>query len=349
MKPQTGIDKIALSTQNFSIRDAKNKDFAIDCAIKQGGKNPPPLLIDSTGFQVEAWKMYHNSEKGIANYSINERGLQVIFNPSKLFHSYHLTSTGTRLNDAIKTVEKEMQSIGISCNIAEMHPTRIDVAAQSEMHFPLFQYEPAFRLLKGQRMKQQRQYEGGYSFGNTQTQTMFYDKLKELQYNNPKNRIILPENNLLRCEVRQLKNKSVAQVFNIGKLSEFIQLGPTDIENVYKSFLNKRIFARQFVSDQYELDFNSELEILKSYKKQHSRDAWKLYLMEINLDALLLKFGNIDNFGTFCMEAGYSRENVFRIKNNIRSLLQRKSVNDTKRGEVTTSTLLTELQEKFAA
>lgn len=348
MTPQTGIDKIGLTSRDFCLKDAGNGQFAIDTSIRQGGQVPPPLLRDGTGRQVDAWKMFHNSEKGIATYNINERGLQVVFNPSKLFHSYHLTSTGNKLNEAIKIVGDEMRSIGIYCELEGMHPSRVDIAGQAEMTLPLFQYEPAYRLLQGKRMKQQRQYEGGFLISNTQTQTIFYDKQKELQYNS-KAKIILPETNLLRCEVRQLKNRSVAKVLNIGTLADLQQLSPIQVENIYKSYLNKRIFARQFVSDQLEIDFYSEVEILKSYKQRHSRSAWQYYLMEINLDALLLKFGSLDNFGGLLSEAGYSREQVFRIKNHVRGLLKTKSVNDNKRGEVTTSNLLAELQEKFAA
>lgn len=349
MAVKTGIDKIALTTKDFGVKNLSSDYFGIDTSTKQGGAKPPYLLTDQAGKTVEAWKAYHNSARGIGNYTISDKGLLISFNPSKLFNPYQLISTTDKnYPGAFEMINQEMRQIGISCNLAEMRPCRIDIAAQNEMKFPLHHYADAFRLLKGSRMKNQREYEGGFLFGNTQNQTMFYDKQKELEYQNIGG-ILQGEKNLLRGEVRQLNAKSVGKLFNISTIADFNSLASSDIDNIYKTFLNKRIFSRQYISDQLQLDFDTELQILREYRKEKPRLAWKLYIMESNLDMILLKHGSIENFGLFLMEAGYERTAAHRIKNEIKKMLSKKANHDTRRGEITTATLLTELQDKFAA
>ena len=346
MEQNFGIDKIILTTPEFMVKNLKSGNFGIDTSIKQGGGEPPVLITDLTGNKVEAWKAYHNSN--IANYTISKDGLLVSFNPSKLFHPYNLVATGTKQYDqSLKKVSDELSNLGISCNFGEMKPCRIDVAAQQEMKYPLFQYQSAFRLLKGQRMKNQREYEGGYLIGNTQNQTMFYDKQKELKYQKME-AIMQGEKNLLRGEIRQLNSKSVGSIFNILTFNDFSKIEPGEIKNIYKSFLNKRIFSRQYISDQLSFDFHSELEILKSYKTSNPKKAWQLYIMETSIDMMLLKHGSIDNFGEFLMMAGYDRTRAYRIKNEVKTLLSKKSKHDLQKGEVTAATLLAELKDKFA-
>jgi len=343
----TGIDKIALHTPDFQVDSLQNGQFSIDTGIKQGGKNPPYLLTDRGGRKVEAWKAHHNSQA--ANYTINQYGLLVSFNPSKMHHPYKLFTTETeQYQESVNRVKNELKDIGIHVNIDAMKPTRIDIAAQCEMNYPTHQYNSAYQLLKGKRMPNQRQYEGGYLIANKSNQVIFYDKRKELQHQKI-DAIMQGEKNLLRCEMRATKSDAVASIIHVNTFQDFSRMQGYDIDNIYKAYLNRRIFSRQYLSEQIEIDYPSELNILQSIMKAKPRGAWKDYIAELNIDTLLIKFGNIDTFGQFLTDAGYSREQAYRIKVQLREMMQRKSLNDTKRGAVTTSTLLSELQEKFAA
>ncbi|MFN6359055.1 MAG: phage/plasmid replication protein [Bacteroidota bacterium] len=346
VSPHTGIDKLGLFTPDFLIKDSQSESFGQDRSIKQGGRVPKRLLTDSNGVDVDAWKLYHNSEKGGGNYTISDRGLLISFNPSKMFHPYKLVGM-SGVMQGVETIQKEMQEIGILTNLMESKVCRLDIACQKEMTYPLFQYESAYRLLKGQRIKNQRQYEGGYMFSNNSTQTQFYNKQLELQKDGLD--VLENENNLLRGEIRLLKREPVKSQIGIVSLYDLINTDQSFIDDKYKTYLNKRIFSRQYISDQLELDFYGEVEILKELKQTNPRGAWQQYLMESNIEMTLLKFGNISKFGEMLAMAGYKRMQVYRIKAEVSKIMQRKGRNDKKRGEVSTGLLLNEIQEKFAA
>lgn len=343
-----GIDKLQLTTPDFRVKSLTSPIFSVDTGTKQGRRpdEVPYLLTDDTGNQVKAWKAWHNGDLTGAAYTVSDKGLLVSFNPCKMNHPYQLTG----LADAgylrsLKAIESEMKEIGILANLSDMKLCRVDLARQVQMIHPLQQYQSAFRLLKLSRAKG-REYDGGYLFANKSNQTIFYDKIKEMEYNKLAG-LMAGETNLLRGETRQLNTDAVASVFKLNRLNEFNQLAPDDLANTYKSFLNKRIFSRQYLPDQLQIDFNSEVGIMEQYKQ--SRGGWLHYLTDMGLDITLMKFGSIDNFASLCADAGYSRMTTHRIKGRLQDMLSRKAYYDNHRGEVTTASLLYELQDKFAA
>ena len=74
MIQKIGVDKIELTTKEYSIKNLKSNQFAIDTTIKQGVGSPSQTWVDECGNLVNAWKIYHN---GIGNYSINDFGLKI--------------------------------------------------------------------------------------------------------------------------------------------------------------------------------------------------------------------------------------------------------------------------------
>ena len=200
-----GIDKLHLTSADFQVKDLNSPLFSIDSGTKQGKDSVPYLLTDSCGKQVHAWKASHKGEKGY--YCINQHGLLVQFNPSKIHHPYLLKGVDSiEYNQSVKLIQQELQTIGIQVNLEDMNMSRVDLARQVEMYHPLHQYHSAFQLLKAPRAKG-RQYDGGYLFHNKANEIMFYDKQKELQYQDMD--IMYGEKNLFRGEIRQLKSDAM--------------------------------------------------------------------------------------------------------------------------------------------
>jgi len=351
----TGIDKLMIDTIDFQVKEVNSSIFGIDTTIHQGGDEGelPYLFTDKRGREVRANKIYHNPKdgKGVANYTIQRlrngnTGLMVQFNPSKIIHPYNLVEVNSKnYKDALEKVEGDMNSIGIQANLSNMTINRIDIAKQSQMNLPCNQYQDAFRLLKGVRQKHISM-EGGYYFKNKSTEAIFYDKRQELKYHKMEN-ILLGEKNFMRAEIKALNKVSVASVMHINTLGSLCQVDTSDINTYYNKYINTRVFGKENESVQTIIDFDGEVGIMKHYLSM-GRGGWEKYLYTEGLDICLLKFGGIDGFAKLLTEAGMQRSNLSKSKQKIEKMLQEKAKADKIRNNITPSTLIAELKEKFA-
>jgi hypothetical protein len=345
MMQKIGVDKIELTTKEYSIKNLKNNQFGIDTTIKQGVGAPSQTWVDECGNLVNAWKIYHNA---IGNYSINDFGLKISFNPSKIFHPYKLISTSDKqYHESFKKIHDECKKIGLHFDLESCAPVRIDIAKNVEMNHDLIMYENAFKLLKGRRMKNQRFYEGGYLIKSTQNQISFYDKRNELLANNIN--IEMHENNLLRGEMRLTSTKSVGKKLNISTIKNFNDFTENEVADIYKTFLNKMIFPKQFESTQSIIDFNKESEILKECHRIYGRNFIDTYLALKSIDMLILEFGNLNNFKNFLSDTirFNSRNTINNIMKKIESKLLFKAIIDNQKNQLTPVALVDELQLKF--
>jgi len=346
MIQKIGVDKIELTTKEYSFKDLKNDEFSINTTTIQKIGAPPQTYVDESGNLVNAWKIWHNGLVG--HYSIDYRGLKVSFNPSKIWHPYNLVSTQDKqYHDAFKVIQDECRQIGLKFNIESCHPSRIDIAKNVEMKYLLSVYEPAYKLLKGQRMKNKMLYDGGYLIKSTQNQIAFYDKRFELRAHNVTAE--MNERNLLRGEMRLLSTKSVGKKLNISTIQNFNDLSALEVDDIYKTFLNKRIFSKQYESTQLVIDFNKESEILKECHLKYGRNAIDTYLAIKSLDTVILEFGSLEKFKSFVKETIHfgSRNTINNIMQKIESKLEFKATIDKQKNNITPVTLIDELRQKF--
>lgn len=345
-----GIDKLQLQTRDFLLKDASNELFGYNRNIPQGGGDLPYLLTDGKGKQVYANRLIRNTN--LANYTVNKFGLLVQFNPSKRFHPYHLESTGQRFNDAVKDIERDMKGAGIFADFENMKLTRIDLTEQHEMMQPCFRYNDVFRLLKGKRCKNQKEYPTGYQFGNTQWQTVGYDKLQKLIDDKQQN-IIEGEKNLLRIENKFMKSAVISKTFPFNTIAGLKKTSSQDLQENYRQHLNKKVFNRHLIADQLYIDFENEsllmTEIIEAASSAYNAAVTHLQTIGgFSYSDALLKFGGIDGYRQF-IEQFYSRKTSYRVINQIQKNIALQSRIEASRGQITVSSLLAEIQAKFAA
>lgn len=346
MIQKIGVDKIELTTKEYSFKDLKTDEFSINTSTIQKKGAPPQTYVDECGNLVNAWKIWHN---GVGNYSVDYRGLKISFNPSKIFHPYNLISTSDKnYHDAFKVIQDECKQIGLKFNIESCIPTRIDIAKNVEMKHLLSVYEPAYKLLKGQRMKNKIFYEGGYLIKSTQNQIAFYDKRFELRAHNVTAE--MNERNLLRGEMRLLSTKSVGKKLNISTIQNFNDLTAHEVDDIFKTFLIKRIFSKQYESTQLVIDFNKESEILKECHREYGRNFIDTYFAIKSIDTIILEFGTLEKFKNFVADTIHfnSRNTINNIMKKIESKLELKAKIDKQKNQITPVTLIDELKQKFA-
>lgn len=338
-----GIDSVHLTTKDYRVHDVTRLK-----ELGWGGKanaldETRVLVQDDKGGQIRANSLYNNSKNRIGHYDISPYGLLIHFNPSKVYHDYHLISTGNQFDLVVKSIQKEAKEIGIDVSTGEMHLTRLDLTKQAMMRYEVPQYASAFRLLHGKRA-QKKEYPSGYQFSNTQRQFVFYDKAQEIQ----DKKGTIDEINFMRAEAKFLKKDSVKSATKIISLSDLKQTSNDQINSFYSRQLTENVFCRKNIGMQSVLDFNNEVQILQQLMAVNKRGAWKQYLLLRNIDDTINELGGIERFVQLCVEAGYSRSKKFDIQKELKQIIHTKSFIDNRRKVISASSLLDEVFQKFA-
>lgn len=341
---QAGIDKIVLTTTDVKPYNLADRQiWGKNANIKQGG-GELPIYSDLEGNIEEANAFYHNSAKTGANYSYNQKGVSIQFNPSKKLHPFNLISTGKELNNYIKAIEQEAKEI-MSVDFGNMNLCRFDLAKNREMSQPVSIYHSGLRLLKGRRADSREQ-PNSYYIGNKSHTTTFYNKKEQLLNYNIN--AITPEF-FMRGEARFLTTNSVSRYTGIKTLNQLINASTEDLEQSYKTYLNKLCFSRANVGEQMRIDFTDDIELFNKLKSQKAKGYFNYWLQVMSIDKIMEQFGSIEMLGLFLREAGENRQNIHRHISKVRELIHLKGFIDSRKNKVTDVALLEEIREKFAA
>jgi hypothetical protein len=344
-----GIDKLTLTGRDFSVIDASNRQLAIDDRKKQGRQSDdlPYLLTDSTGRQIYAHAIYHNTTA--LNVSINPKGLNISFNPNKIINPYELSEINSAgFNDSIKITDEHLQKIGIKLNMQNLKLYRVDLAKQQEMKHEIFEYNPAFRLLSSKATMKQRAYLETHTIGNTLHQACFYDKEQELS-DAGIHSLMKGEKNFMRAEIRFLKTQSTQRNLHAETLADFRKLQAPDISDIYSLYMNKNIFNSAKISQQMQFQFHDEIEIYKYLKQLYPYQVVSKRLAITEIDEYLIKINGIAGFTEILKAAGYNRMQISREKKRMQELISLKAEIDKKTNKISVASLLDELKLKFAA
>jgi len=325
------IDKIHLYSKDFNVKNGSMLE------LKQGNinlgtgeiKNNFPLFKIG-GSYVEGAKAFIPDDKKTIPYQldINSLGMLISFNPSKiLYQNNFYTANNNGLKMVVEKLENELKE-HIGFNINDCNVTRIDLCKNAAMNLNCFEYQELFRTMEATRCKA-KEYPEGYIFGNKQKQIVFYDKIKELievqgwKPDTTNTMTELKNKNVLRCELRILKTKSVKEYLGIDKLST---LYPDDnyieLKNRFSQIVSKDVFKKKENSQLELFSFNNEVELLKHFRAIKKRNSIGKYLIYIGLENFFHRFGNMENFKKALEYAGYERTYIYKVSNDINKQLQ---------------------------
>lgn len=328
-----GVDKIWLSTQEFSVKDGNALGFNKRTKQGQSEENLPVLFTDKNGQTFKGTQSEYFGQTLPFYLGINQKGLSLQFNPSKILHSYNLVSDVSEIQKIEKQISYELNDVGICFNSLDARPTRLDLAKQDFLSRSIDNYYPVFNYLEGKRMKG-RPYETGFTFDNTLHEFCFYSKGHEC-----KNEKLI---NMMRAENRLKKPDPIRKALGFYKFSDFLKSDAIDWNTHYVNYLNSNIFRS--VKQGQLFDFDNEVEKLKMFKCK-GRNAFNNYLITTSLENILQSFGNLKFLWKIMSEAGFSRQQIHKEKVKIRELMKFTGKNKI----LSISTLIEELKEKFAA
>ena len=342
-----GIDKISLHTKEFSV-DSSHSLTIQPMAYTPNSeeeKEEPTLWRGQKGS-----KAYLNSD--LYNLTINERGLSVAFNPSKILHSYSLTNDTHQIEELWDNIKGDVQNKGVLlAPDNELKVSRFDMAQNEQMNLPIAFYASLFKSLKGKRMNN-REYPSSYYFTNKSRELNFYDKTEEVKGRTKMGQapIEVPQR-LMRAELRAKKRDTVGRIYRVNDLESILKVGDAYRVEKYKHTLQTQVFANGNNQEQlqlYALDYDKELRTLKALKEKHSRGSVDKYLGYKGLETLLEDFGNLENFRSLLLEGGYAREYTYRVIKDLEERIQALSFFQTVNQKENISKLYNEVYTKFA-
>ena len=333
-----GIDKLTLTTRDFSIKNVsilgQNRN------IRQGKTEEEiPVLGIDTGFghmeMIRANSVYFNDETGLFNFSVNQTGAQVIFNPSKILHPYNLVTDLKEVKKVGDLITKRLHDQGINVSLNSANVSRLDLAKQEIMTRSLRTYSGACAFIKGKRMSGIN-YGNGYSWRNGETESVFYDKGIESN---------LPIQNLNRLEVRLKTTKAVQKRSGLKNYGDMLHSDVSHLTGIYNRYLNDVLFSKN-VSHQTSINFEQEVEKLKHFKSI-GRSAVSKYLLCNSINSLISQYGTIDVLFDIMAKAGFSKGQISKERQNIISIMQ--YIGSGQVSELSIPALINELRLCFAA
>lgn len=339
-----GIDKISLTTKEFKVLDG----HLLTIQPSAYRPNDPDQKEESILFGNQKGKKAFFNHTAF-NTTLDPGGISISFNPSKILHPYHLNNNESEIRQVWDFIREELKTAGVLIpNDNELKVWRVDIAKNDQMKFPSRFYAPVMQSLKGKRMEA-NVYPGCHTWGTKKTlDIQMYDKTEEVV--RLKSNIEI-DPRIMRCEIRAKTRDSVARVFKLDDLDTLLNVGSEYRIEKYNQLLVNRIFADGNRADQlalFDIDYEKELAIMKLYKEKYPRNAVVKWMAQNGYDALISKFGNLENWRYMLLDAGFHPKSTFRIKTELTKEMQSASFLQTKNKEQNLTNLYNELFTKFA-
>jgi len=325
------IDTLKLHSRDFEVgqsADLKLRPGVVD--MKTGEvENSFDLYKNRSGQVVSGSGAYLNTE--LFNLDISQRGLHIKFTPAKNFYGTNYYSiNSSQLKFISEEIQKTLKESDIHLNLEESEVSRIDLCKNIHTDQPFIAYQELFSFLEGKRMKS-TQYGSYFRYGNKSRQTVFYDKIEELNNQHiDLKRYDIPQEDTLRGELRFLNKKTVKRDLPATKLVQ-LQNKDTyeDMRDSYRHYIKDLVF-RSKGEDKLKFNFRKEVELLKAIKEKSKRNAIVEYLSISGLEKVLLVYGSLENFRSVLLESGFQRQYTYRQIRQMQDRLELKSRIDLK-------------------
>ena len=203
-----GIDKLHLFTDQFTVGSIK--EWNIKPNTKKAGaeqvEHTPLFMCNSE--QVYGATAYVNKLDYTAEIKYGK--LHIQFNPSKMFHDYHLTTDQDKLATALQRIETDLrETLQTDSDLFSTGISRIDLTAQAAMQHTVPHYDSVIKGSKPLKRAPKTEYPHGFLIGNKSRKVCTYDKGFKLGIDSHMKH---PEpSNLLRCETRILNARTLKE------------------------------------------------------------------------------------------------------------------------------------------
>jgi hypothetical protein len=226
----------------------------------------------------------------------------------------------------ISSVGHDLLENGIVLDFGGLKVKRLDLKKDRQLTDPLSAHRPVLSSLSAKRQTT-RAYLDTFLIGNQQHQTTFYDKGVEAKIPN------LP--NLIRCEVRALRARTVQRIYGIQTVSDLLT---TDLETLTEGY-NQHLKGSIFTHHQNPSEnIASEIKKLEYYLDTYERSGVNHYLRNAGIEQVIRKFGSVEALVDTLQSLGLSRQKAHDWKRKL-SVTYSEAIAFAKRSESDTARL----------
>lgn len=324
------IDKVSLWTSNFQVKPEATLTIQPRAFSLSNGPSETenPLFVDTDGRPIYGQKAFANSDR----YNLTVERLEgseflsLSFNPNKFSHYYQGTTDTDQMRAQISSVGHELSENGIVLDFEGLKVKRLDLMKQRQLAEPLSSHRAVLSSLSAKRQTT-RAYLDTFLIGNQQHQTTFYDKGVEAKIPN------LP--NLIRCEVRALRARTVQRIYGIQTVSDLLK---TDLETLtegYNRHLKGVIFSTHANPSE---NLASEIQKLEYYLQTYERSGVNHYLRNAGIEQVMRRFGSLETLADTLKNLGLSPQKANGWKRKL-SITYSEAIAFAKRSESETARL----------
>jgi hypothetical protein len=324
------IDKVSLWTSNFQVKPEATLTIQPRAFSLSDGPSETenPLFVDTDGRPIYGQKAFANSDR----YNLTVERLEgseflsISFNPNKFAHYYQGTTDTDQMRHQISSVGHDLLENGIVLDFEGLKVKRLDLMKQRQLDEPLSSHRAVLSSLSAKRQTT-RAYLDTFLIGNQQHQTTFYDKGVEAKVPN------LP--NLIRCEVRALRSRTVQRIYGIQTVSDLLT---TDLETLTEGY-NQHLKGSIFTHHQNPSEnLASEIQKLEYYLQTYERSGVNHYLRNAGIEQVIRKFGSVEALVDTLQSLGLSRQKAHDWKRKL-SVTYSEAIAFAKRSESETARL----------
>ena len=294
------VDKVSVFTSDFRVSpraslDVQPRPFSLS---QEEPEHDNPLFIDTEGRPVFGKKAYQNTDR--FNLDIQTRAgspyLTLSFNPNKFAHYYEGTTDTAQMRAQISSVRHDIDQAGVHLDFDSLRLHRLDLMKQRQLSDPLSVHHSVLSTFSAKRQLS-RAYLDTFLIGNKQHQTAIYDKAIESKVPN--------KPNLVRCEIRALRSRSVSGLFGVDTLSDLMQSDTETLTEAYNQHLRRNVFTNHTAPNE---TLASETRILEYYLETSPRNGVNLYLRNRGIEHVFRTFGSVEALFASLVNIGLSRQ-----------------------------------------
>jgi hypothetical protein len=310
------VDKVHIWTDKFTVSPYSDLDIQPhiqNLSEPSGKQKTEPLFTLTDSTDIMAHKAYKNTDSynlSIQRQSGNRPYLTISFNPNKLHHYYEPLTDKALREAQILAVRDSIYSLGIDFDYEGSKLTRVDLMKQKQFPDELSNYHQVLQSISAKRQSA-RAFNDTYIIGNQSHQTVIYDKSIEAKIPN--------KPNLIRCEIKALKGRSVQNLFKLHSVSDLIKSDEDYLTDIYNYHLRDKVFVTYSPSTH---QISTELKTLEYFIEKDSRNGVNSYLKHKSILEVVSIFGSIDSFVKHIHEMGLSRQVAYRWKSKLIVCLQ---------------------------
>lgn len=338
-----GIDTVKVRFTDYEIKPGAGLQVfpgTIDFATSEQKED---VIYNGKGCTIVGSKAVRNTDK--YNLTLSNRGCFVQMSLPKVLNDDNTSSIDkTETKKALQFIEQDLRENGIHTNIFNQDLSRVDLFRGAITDNVFLNYVPIFQLLHGKRQNR-RDYGTSFLYGNTQRQSMFYDKAVERAIRQGEN--IKGSTNDVRCEHRLLTKKSVQPtglVVTNDLLKSFNDLHQVYLKGVRSVFQSEdleqsiqAVTSNEWTRLFYELKAERGRLTLRELDKVGALYGWHHILGLTSIDRIIFAFCEASDNAN-------KRDLAIKARKKIQGLLIGRVARKTDY-----KTMYSELYKKFAA